>query len=419
VPGGTASNGSVTIPEGQTNGYVSISAGNTLSGTVRVSIQSVIIDGDLNPIYDASVTSLFTDVNLSTPAIPATSFSLQPNATVVSSPSTPPNVISTPSSSIVGSAVSPTQESLSAQVTGPGIAYAIDPSPSSFYSLTETNASPSFDTLSFPKLSGVDLYSVMTDNNGIWTSAGTLIAGQLLQLLPGTTGIEVQTEDANGNPFVSSDPMSFYVSFASSGSFAGTVSSVSCFVAGTRIETLDGLTAVEQMHAGDLVPAQFSGNARVVWVGHRRIDCRRHTQPESVWPVRISAGAFGDSLPSRDLWLSPDHAVYMNDVLIPVKFLINEVTIAQVPVDDVTYYHIELDHHDILLAEGLPAESYLDTGDRSNFTNGGGAVAEGPEFSARMWEAMACAPLILAGSKLDAARRWVEGMASAAARGAR
>jgi Hint domain len=57
--------------------------------------------------------------------------------------------------------------------------------------------------------------------------------------------------------------------------------------------------------------------------------------PETVWPVRVRAAAFGKGMPRRDLWLSPDHAVFVDDVLIPVRHLINGITIAQVPVDDV------------------------------------------------------------------------------------
>ena len=66
---------------------------------------------------------------------------------------------------------------------------------------------------------------------------------------------------------------------------------------------------------------------------------------------------------TRDLFLSPDHAVYVNDVLIPIRHLINGSTIAQVPMDRVTYYHLELAQHDVVLAQGLPAESFLDMRD--------------------------------------------------------
>ncbi len=115
---------------------------------------------------------------------------------------------------------------------------------------------------------------------------------------------------------------------------------------------------------------------RVVWIGQRALDCVRHAKPELVWPVRVAAGAFGEALPRRDLWLSPDHAVFVEDVLIPVRYLVNGATVRQERVERVHYFHIELESHDILLAEGLTAESYLDTGNRGAFSNGG--VADRP-----------------------------------------
>ena len=94
----------------------------------------------------------------------------------------------------------------------------------------------------------------------------------------------------------------------------------------------------------------------------------------------------------------------MNDVLIPIKHLINGCTIMQEPRGEVTYYHVELEQHDVLLAEGLPVESYLDTGDRSNFDNDGAVVRLHPEFSASVWETKGCAPLVITGSILAAVR---------------
>jgi hypothetical protein len=86
-----------------------------------------------------------------------------------------------------------------------------------------------------------------------------------------------------------------------------------------------------------------------------------------VWPVRVRAGAFGARRPHRDLVLSPDHAVFVDKVLIPVRYLLNGATIVQEPVDVITYWHVELARHDVLFAEGLPCESYLDTGNRALF----------------------------------------------------
>lgn len=163
---------------------------------------------------------------------------------------------------------------------------------------------------------------------------------------------------------------------------------------------------MEALRDGDAV-LTASGAARpIVWIGERRIDCRRHDEPVNVWPVRIRAGAFGEGEPRRDLWLSPDHSVFCDDVLIPIKHLINGATIVQEPIDAVHYYHVELDLHDILVAEGLPAESYLDTGNRSAFANGGAHMMLHPDFSPLNWE-QACAPLCVNGPKVTAARRRV------------
>lgn len=70
----------------------------------------------------------------------------------------------------------------------------------------------------------------------------------------------------------------------------------------------------------------------------------------------------------------------------------------------VTYFHVELARHAVLLAEGLPAESYLDTGDRSDFGNGGGAMTLHPDFASLQREAGACAPLVITGPVLEAVR---------------
>jgi hypothetical protein len=185
-----------------------------------------------------------------------------------------------------------------------------------------------------------------------------------------------------------------------------------CFVTGTRIGTERGEVAVEELRVGDRVQVVDAHGAQpVIWIGHRTVECARHPEPHKVWPVRVAAHAFGRGRPSRDLWLSPDHALYVAEVLIPVKHLINATTIAQVPLDVVSYYHVELPRHCVLLAEGLAAETYLDTGDRSNFAGSGGAVTLHPDFSSRVWEAEGCAPLVVSGPGLQAVTRWLGAIA--------
>ena len=192
---------------------------------------------------------------------------------------------------------------------------------------------------------------------------------------------------------------------------------VPCFAAGTRISTDHGEVAVEAIGIGDRVRVLLGegsaggGFSEVVWVGRREVDCAGHAQPRKVWPVRVSAGAFGPGRPHSDVWLSPDHAIYFDDVLIPIRHIINGSTIAQVKVDRITYHHIELAAHDVLLAEGLPAESFLDMRDGTNYANRAGPVRLYPDFSARMWEAFGCARLVVTGPELEAARGLVAGLA--------
>jgi phospholipase/lecithinase/hemolysin len=138
-----------------------------------------------------------------------------------------------------------------------------------------------------------------------------------------------------------------------------------CFSAGTRILTAAGEVRIEQLRAGDRVWTPDSEQfTPVAWLGYRHVDCSCEG-----WPVRIAAHAFGDGLPHRDLLLSPDHAIAVAGVLIPARALANGVTITRQPLRAVTYWHLELAHHAIVLAQGLPAESYLDTGNRSAFTD--------------------------------------------------
>jgi hypothetical protein len=183
---------------------------------------------------------------------------------------------------------------------------------------------------------------------------------------------------------------------------------VQCFAAGTRIATAHGEVAVEHLRVGDAVRTVLGVPAApIMWIGRREVDCVRHPHPRMVWPVRVAAGAFGPGRPGKELFLSPDHAVYVNDVLIPIKHLISGGSIVQVPVGRVTYYHLELPRHDVLLAEGLPTESFLDLRDGTNYADRLGPTRLYPDFSARMWEAFGCARLIVTGPELAAARALV------------
>ncbi len=143
-----------------------------------------------------------------------------------------------------------------------------------------------------------------------------------------------------------------------------------CFLAGTRLATPDGDIAVEDITAGTML-LTLSGQAKPVrWLG-RSVVSSRFADPLRSLPVRIKAGALGDNLPSRDLRLSPDHAMFLGGVLIQAGALVNGTSIVRE--DDLpevfTYYHVELATHELLLAEGAATESFIDNVDRMNFQN--------------------------------------------------
>jgi len=176
---------------------------------------------------------------------------------------------------------------------------------------------------------------------------------------------------------------------------------IACFASGTRIATVRGDVTVQSLRRGDRVVLAEGGSAPVVWLGHRRVRCRHHPRPDDVQPVRIAAHAFGLGRPARDLRLSPDHAVWVDGVLIPIRYLLNNATVRQENVSAVTYWHVELATHAILLAEALPAESYLDTGNRAAFANGGGVVWAFPDFSRDVWARDGFAPVVTTGPARD------------------
>jgi autotransporter passenger strand-loop-strand repeat protein len=149
----------------------------------------------------------------------------------------------------------------------------------------------------------------------------------------------------------------------------GTGTITACFAEGTRIATVHGLIAVERLQVGMRPARARGGTAPVVRLGHRRIDCPRHPRPWDVLPVRVLAGAFADSVPVHDLLLSPDHAVLISGAVIPIRCPLNGATVRRQYADKVTYWHVELPRHGVLLADGLPAESFLDTGNGGVFAD--------------------------------------------------
>jgi len=192
---------------------------------------------------------------------------------------------------------------------------------------------------------------------------------------------------------------------------------VPCFAAGTRILTRRGEVAVEDLHVGDEAMALLAGGfARITWIGQRHMRCATTARPTDHWPLRVRAGAFGPGRPHRDLMLSPDHSVHVDGNLIPIRYLENGITVVRAPMAEVTYFHVELERHDVLIADGLAAESYLDTGNRADFEGSARdpACVRSDEIKARrIWAAQACAPIQTGGPVVAEARRMLDARAAA------
>ncbi|WP_158658545.1 Hint domain-containing protein [Methylocystis bryophila] len=148
-----------------------------------------------------------------------------------------------------------------------------------------------------------------------------------------------------------------------------------CFLRGTKIRTLEGERNVEDIAAGDMLPTHFGGARAVQWVGHYRYRKSDATKPwqEDVRPVRVARSAIAPNVPSRDLYLTQEHCLYVDGVLIGAGSLVNGTTIvvdAAEQWDELEYFHIKLECHDVVYAEDLACESLLNVGEKAaNFAD--------------------------------------------------
>jgi Hint domain-containing protein len=143
-----------------------------------------------------------------------------------------------------------------------------------------------------------------------------------------------------------------------------------CFCAGTMIACPDGERAVETLSIGDLVLTSGGRVMPVRWIGRNTVSTR-FADPLRVLPILIRAGALADHLPERDLLVSPEHAVLVDDILVQAGALVNGLSIVRESnvAETFVYYHIELAEHALVLAEGTPAESFVDNIHRMAFDN--------------------------------------------------
>jgi Hint domain len=191
-----------------------------------------------------------------------------------------------------------------------------------------------------------------------------------------------------------------------------TISDTPCFRRGTHILSECGEVTAESLKIGDRV-ATLSGVMRPIrWIGRRNYSGEATTGDSRVLPIRIRAGALGEALPKRDLWVSPEHAMYVDGMLIPAAALVNgESIIQEDAVDELTYIHLEFDGHTVIFAEGAPSESFVDDDSRQMFDNAAEYARLYPDSTRE--PVRFCAPRVEQGWELEAVRQRLERRASA------
>ena len=164
-----------------------------------------------------------------------------------------------------------------------------------------------------------------------------------------------------------------------------------CFARGTLIRTETGERPVEELAIGDPLPTLDGTLQRIRWIGRRAYDGRFIAGNRNVLPVQVKTGALADGVPARDLWLSPQHALHIDGVLVAAEHLVNGTTIVQAAsVDSLEYFNIEFEEQQVIFAEGAPAESYVDCDNRLMFANGTGYALLYPQDDRPTWRF--CAP---------------------------
>lgn len=248
-----------------------------------------------------------------------------------------------------------------------------------------------FYGFSYATNDGVEVDSIST-NVTVSTTPGdkTLMPGEPFSVIgpTGTTSYIYSGTDDSGGVFGTNGNAEVYITNSDQGAavnepWAFEPSSdndvMICFAEGTLIATPNGEKTVETLAIGDEVLTADGRTVAVKWIGHQTV-LKLFTPAERFRPVCISAGALGDGVPHTDLVVTKDHGLIVDGVIVHAGALVNGTTITEVSMaelsDQVTYWHVETECHEAILANGAAAESYIDNVGRHRFANYG-------EFEAR------------------------------------
>ena len=178
-----------------------------------------------------------------------------------------------------------------------------------------------------------------------------------------------------------------------------------CFLRGTKILTADGERKIEDLAIGDLVPTMFGGLRLVQWIGRYPL---KKSDPSKPWakealPVRIARSAFAPDLPHADLYVTASHSLLIDGVLVPAEALINGTTIIrhEPECDKLEFFHVKLESHDVVYAEGVPAETLLNVDE--SFVNFADYLRR---YGIPMTEEARCAPVVWIGGREELKSRF-------------
>jgi len=187
-----------------------------------------------------------------------------------------------------------------------------------------------------------------------------------------TIGSEFLADSAANNNVDGSDAnntVTITVDTRTQANSSTTPSTPICFLKGTNVSLKAGVLPVEALSTSQVLASQDQ-LARIKWIGYQR-RTPEFAQFDDYLPVKICAGALEENVPVRDLYLSPDHAVLVDGHLIHAQALVNGRTIIKMTEweGDIEYYHIETENHEIIFAEGVPCETFIDNVSREQFDN--------------------------------------------------
>lgn len=222
------------------------------------------------------------------------------------------------------------------------------------------------------------------DGSTTYASGNMYLEERYTLTKPGGGTIEVYRVEVDGTlvGFITSEPLEAGVTYSFSTSNVTPSNApdttdptalidVPCFTRGTLIDTGAGQTAVEELQVGDHVATVDNGLQPIVWIGKTRFTREQLQASPNLYPIRMRQGALGQGLPARDLWVSRQHRMMVTSKIAQRMFGVDAVLVSASKltevagiafdhtVDEVEYYHILLARHEVVLAEGAPAESFF------------------------------------------------------------